>query len=151
MRPGHGRAFGLDGNIRAETAHACRRLAPRNAWHRPGPAAVADRATMKPIRIFAYGTLRDPGIFRRVVGTDAPVLAALPALLPGFRRAPLAGTPYDTLVRDRAAEVEGLLIEVDRAALVRLHRYEERLYRFRPVHVRVGSLRVPAHAWIAPT
>ena len=101
------------------------------------------------MRIFAYGTLRDPATFRRVTGTAAPVQAALPAILPGFRRAPLAGTPYDTLVRDSAGEVEGLLIEVDRAMLVRLHRYEERLYRFRPVHVRVGTLRIQARAWIA--
>jgi gamma-glutamylcyclotransferase (GGCT)/AIG2-like uncharacterized protein YtfP len=100
-------------------------------------------------RIFVYGTLRDPEIFRRVTGSAEPCLAALPAILHGFRRAPLAGTPYDTLVRDKTGEVEGLLIEVDRAMLVRLHRYEERLYRFRPVHVRVGTLRTPAHAWIA--
>lgn len=101
------------------------------------------------MRIFAYGTLRDPEVFRRVTGSAEPCLAGLPARLPGFRRARLADTPYDTLVRDSSAEVDGLLIEVDRATLARLHRYEERLYRFRRVHVTVGTLRVAAHAWIA--
>jgi gamma-glutamylcyclotransferase (GGCT)/AIG2-like uncharacterized protein YtfP len=101
------------------------------------------------VRIFAYGTLRDPEIFRRVTGSAEPCLNGLPATLPGWRRAPLTGTPYDTLVRDRHAEVEGLLMEVDRAMLARLHRYEERLYHFRRVHVTVGTVRVPAHAWIA--
>lgn len=102
------------------------------------------------IAVFAYGTLRDPEIFRRVARDAAPLLAAVPALLPGWRRVRLAGTAYPTLVADARAETDGLLLHVGAAALRRLHAYEGPAYRFRRVHVTVGSLRVPAHAWISP-
>jgi gamma-glutamylcyclotransferase (GGCT)/AIG2-like uncharacterized protein YtfP len=102
-------------------------------------------------RIFAYGTLREPAILRHVAGTTAPLDRAVPAVLRGWRRVPLAGTPYETLARAPGGRVDGLLLEVGRAQLARLHRYEGPLYRFRPVHVTVGTVRVPARAWIADT
>ena len=104
----------------------------------------------RPMRVFAYGTLRDPAVFRRVAGSDAPLARALPAILPGFRRVTLRGTPYPTLLREAGAETDGLMLTVGPAMLRRLHAYEGPAYRFRRVHVTVGSVRVPAHAWIAP-
>jgi hypothetical protein len=101
------------------------------------------------MRIFSYGTLREPHIFHRVAGTLAPLVEALPAELPGWRVVPLRGTPYTTLERHHGARTEGLLIEVGPQVLRRLHIYEHTAYRFRLVHVTVGSLRIPAHAWIA--
>ena len=74
----------------------------------------------------------------------------LPAILPGFRRVVLRGTPYPTLLRDPGAETDGLLLAVGALVLRRLHAYEGPAYRFRPVHVTVGSVRIPAHAWISP-
>lgn len=102
------------------------------------------------MRIFAYGTLRDVAVFARVAGTIAPLQAALPATLPGWRRVRLAGTPYPTLTPDAAAETDGLLLDVPPATLRRLHAYEGPAYRFRRVRVTVGTLRVGAHAWISP-
>jgi gamma-glutamylcyclotransferase (GGCT)/AIG2-like uncharacterized protein YtfP len=102
------------------------------------------------VRIFAYGTLRDPAVFARVGGSTAPLAAAVPATLPGWRRVRLAATPYPTLTPDPAAETDGMLLTVSPAILRRLHAYEGPAYRFRRVHVTVGTLRVPAHAWIAP-
>jgi gamma-glutamylcyclotransferase (GGCT)/AIG2-like uncharacterized protein YtfP len=102
------------------------------------------------MRVFAYGTLRDPKVFARVAGTALPLDRALPAILPGFRRVVLRGTPYPTLLRDPGAETDGLLLAVGALVLRRLHAYEGPAYRFRPVHVTVGSVRIPAHAWISP-
>lgn len=102
------------------------------------------------MRIFVYGTLRDPRVFARIAGSLAPLDSALPARLPGWRRVRMAGTPYPTLLRDPRAEADGLLLDVPHAALRRLHAYEGPAYRFRPVRVTVGSLRILAHAWISP-
>jgi gamma-glutamylcyclotransferase (GGCT)/AIG2-like uncharacterized protein YtfP len=99
--------------------------------------------------IFAYGTLRDPETFRLVAGTSAPLAAAVPATLPGYRRVTLCGTPYPTLLRDPGTETDGLLLHVPPKILRRLHIYEGPAYRFVPVMLRVGSTRVRAHAWIA--
>lgn len=101
------------------------------------------------MRIFAYGTLRDPETFRRAAGTTAPLAEARPAILPGWRRVTLRGTPYPTLVRDAAAQTDGLLLRVEPKVLRRLHQYEGPAYRFVPVMLRVGSTRAHAHAWIA--
>lgn len=101
------------------------------------------------MRIFAYGTLRDRQTFLRVAGTTGPLDAAMPAILPGFRRVALLGTPYPTLLRDPRAATDGVLLRVSAATLRRLHRYEGPAYRFVPVLPRVGSTRVRAHAWIA--
>ncbi len=102
------------------------------------------------MRIFAYGTLCDPAVFARVAGTHVPLADAAPATLPGWRRVKLRGTSYPTLVRDRAAETDGLLLAVPPLMLRRLHIYEGPAYRFVPVLLRVGSTRNRAHAWIAP-
>ncbi len=92
----------------------------------------------------------DPAVARRVAGDDRFVHAARPALLAGYRRAMLRGTPYPTLVRNRAGAVHGLLAELPPATLRRLHAYEGALYRFVPVRVLCDGATVAARAWIAP-
>jgi hypothetical protein len=92
----------------------------------------------------------DPAVARRVAGEDRFVQEARPALLPGWRRALLRGTPFPTLVRDASAAVHGLLAEVPPAVLQRLHAYEGPLYRFVRVRVFCDGATIAARAWIAP-
>jgi hypothetical protein len=105
------------------------------------------------VRVFAYGTLCDAAVFRRVAGTSGPLDQAQPAILHGWRRVALRGTPYPTLLRDAQAETDGKLLAVTAPVLRRLHIYEGPAYRFLPVTVQVpvrgGSTRWRAHAWIA--
>lgn len=91
----------------------------------------------------------DPAVARRVAGADRFVREARPALLPGWRRAILRGTPYPTLVRDPTTAVHGLLAEVPPAVLRRLHAYEGPLYRFVAVRVLCDGATLAARAWIA--
>jgi hypothetical protein len=92
----------------------------------------------------------DPAVARRVAGEDAFVREARPALLPGWRRARLRGTPYPTLVRDAHGAVHGLLAEVAPAVLRRLSAYEGSLYRLVTVRVLCEGATLAARAWIAP-
>lgn len=91
----------------------------------------------------------DPAVARRVAGADRFVQEARPALLPGWRRAMLRGTPYPTLVRDPSDAVHGLLAEVPPTVLQRLHAYEGVLYRFVSVRVLCDGTTRAARAWIA--
>ncbi|MCS6921646.1 MAG: gamma-glutamylcyclotransferase [Elioraea sp.] len=102
------------------------------------------------MRIFLYGTLMDPEVARRVSGDDRFVREAQPALLPGWRKTLLRGTPFPTLVPDDGSVVHGLLAKVSPRTLARLHAYEGRLYRFVTVHVLSAGRRLAARAWIAP-
>ncbi|GIX10399.1 gamma-glutamylcyclotransferase family protein [Elioraea sp.] len=101
------------------------------------------------MRLFLYGTLTDPAVARRVAGEDRFVREARPALLAGYRRVILRGTPYPTLVPDREAAVHGLVTEVTPAVLRRLHAYEGPLYRFVTVRVLCEGATLAARAWIA--
>lgn len=92
----------------------------------------------------------DPAVARRVAGADRFVREARPALLPGWRRAMLRGTPYPTLVRDAEGAVHGLLAEIAPGVLRRLAAYEGALYRFVTVRVFSDGAVVAARAWIAP-
>lgn len=102
------------------------------------------------MRIFLYGTLMDPEVARRVAGEDRFVREARPALLPGWRKTLLRGTPFPTLVPEERSVVHGLLAEVSPRTLARLHVYEGSLYRFVTVPVLSEGRRVAARAWIAP-
>jgi len=99
--------------------------------------------------VFVYGTLCDRAVFARVARATRPLLLARPAVLPGFRRVALRGTPYPTLLRAPGFVVRGQVVRVTPAQLARLHRYEGRAYRFRAVRVRRVSTVLRAHAWIA--
>ena len=101
------------------------------------------------MRVFLYGTLMDPEVARRVCGEDHFVRAARPALLPGWRKVALRGTPFPTLVRDEAAATHGLLAEIPPRLLARLHAYEGAAYRFLPVYVLCAGRKLAARAWIA--
>jgi gamma-glutamylcyclotransferase (GGCT)/AIG2-like uncharacterized protein YtfP len=97
------------------------------------------------MRVFVYGTLRDPALVARLVGRP---IAPRPASLPGWRRMRLAHSPYPTLVRGRGS-VDGALIELDPVALRRLSAYEGPRYRLVPVTPRLAGATVRAFAWIA--
>lgn len=101
------------------------------------------------MRVFLYGTLMDPEVAQRVTGEDRFVREARPALLPGWRKVPLRGTPFPTLVREEGAATHGLLAEVPPGVLARLHAYEGAAYRFLAVRVLCAGRRLAARAWIA--
>ena len=99
------------------------------------------------MRLFFYGTLLDPALLRRLTGRPAMLQ---PAVLHGFRRVRLRGTPYPTLAPGRGT-VFGALYVADRAALRRLNAYEGPRYRLWRVRPRVAGRRDPVEArtWIA--
>jgi len=99
------------------------------------------------VRIFVYGTLLEPSIFRLVTGRAQPAPRA--ATLPRHRRVRLARLPYPTLLPDRAGQVTGAVLRVGPTVLARLRRYEGPLYRFVAVKVRRGRAWTNVHAWIA--
>jgi hypothetical protein len=103
------------------------------------------------LRVFLYGSLMDPAVFAAVAGTAAPLAAARPALLAGWRRVTLRGTAYPTLVQARGGATDGLLVTLSPSLLPRLHAYEGGLYRFLPVRVLSEGHLVAARAWIART
>jgi len=101
------------------------------------------------MRVFLYGSLMDPAVFARVAGTAAALAAARPALLEGWRRVALRGTPFPTLVTAPEEAVDGLVVALRPALLPALHAYEGALYRFLPVRVLSDGRRLAARAWIA--
>ncbi|WP_345892985.1 gamma-glutamylcyclotransferase family protein [Roseomonas acroporae] len=99
--------------------------------------------------VFLYGTLLDPAVLARRSGDPSLARRARPAVLHGWRRVILRGTPYPTLLPAPGAEVTGLLIRPGAAAMARLRDYEGPSYRLVPV--RVATARGPrnALAWCA--
>ena len=99
--------------------------------------------------IFYYGTLLDRRVLARRSGDAALLLRSVPAVLLGFRRVGLRGTPYPTLRRDGHAALAGELIRPSAAAFSRLTAYEGGAYRLCPVHVLTPRGRRRARAWLA--
>jgi gamma-glutamylcyclotransferase (GGCT)/AIG2-like uncharacterized protein YtfP len=97
------------------------------------------------MRVFLYGTLLDHDLLARFTGRR---VTARPAELPGWRRVGLRGARYPTLRRARG-RTEGVVVQVNAAALRRLMAYEGARYRLKPVHPRCASRPVRACAWIA--
>jgi gamma-glutamylcyclotransferase (GGCT)/AIG2-like uncharacterized protein YtfP len=97
------------------------------------------------MRLFLYGTLRDPDLLARFAGRAVPTM---PATLHGWRRVGLRDSRYPTLRRARD-EVDGVLAIVDRLALARIAAYEGPAYRLMPIVVRTAHGDVAARAWIA--
>jgi gamma-glutamylcyclotransferase (GGCT)/AIG2-like uncharacterized protein YtfP len=98
-------------------------------------------------RLFVYGTLLDPGLVARLTRRPA---RPRPAVLDGFQRVRLRGTPYPTLRRGQGS-VAGALLLADREAFRRLAAYEGPRYRLTSVRARLagGTELVAARAWIA--
>ncbi len=61
------------------------------------------------VDLFFYGTLRDAAVRRAVLGPGADRVAVEPALIRGYRCAPVAGGRYPVLVPEAASRAEGVL------------------------------------------
>jgi len=78
------------------------------------------------ICLFAYGTLLDERMQRRVFGR---VLVAMSARLPGWRVAPrLVRGRYPGIVREAGATAAGAVLKINSAELARADAYEGALY-----------------------
>ena len=99
--------------------------------------------------LFLYGTLLDPAVLARQAGQARLGRRLRPAVLRGWRRVVMRGTPYPTLIPDPGAETAGGLLRVGPAALARLSAYEGAFYRRVPVRVATGRGMARAQAWVA--
>ena len=102
------------------------------------------------MRIFLYGTLLDPDTLAARSGDPVLPARCRPAVLRGWRRVELAGTPYPTLRPAHGASTEGIVVDVRPAALRRLIAYEGPAYRLTRLVVLTERGETGAHAWIAP-
>lgn len=100
--------------------------------------------------LFLYGTLLDPVVLVRMSGDAALPRRLRPAVLEGWRRVTLRGTPYPTLVVDAASRVEGGVLRAGAPAVARLAAYEGSAYALVPVMVGTARGVVRASAWVAP-
>jgi hypothetical protein len=98
------------------------------------------------MRLVLYGTLLDPATLAARSGDPALPMHCQSAVLRGWRRVTLAGTPWPTLRRCSNSFVEGKIVIAGAAALRRLAAYEGPAYRLRRV---VLEQRIPAWTWIA--
>jgi gamma-glutamylcyclotransferase (GGCT)/AIG2-like uncharacterized protein YtfP len=101
------------------------------------------------MRLFLYGSLRDPAVLAERSGDPSLRHRWRAAELPGWRVVTLRQSRYPTLIRAPGLAA-GIIAEVDAAALCRLQRYEGAAYRLRRVMVHADRATLPAHAWIAP-
>jgi hypothetical protein len=91
------------------------------------------------MRFFFYGTLIDPDVRRLVLGPLAPA-AVEPASLSGWRRVPLPGVTYPTILRAPLASVDGVLARgLDAAGRRRLIDYESDDYDLIDVEVTIAA------------
>ena len=97
------------------------------------------------MRLFLYGTLLRPALLTRFAGRR---LASEPAMLEGWRRVRLRGTPYPTLQR-APGHVAGAVVNAGAAAVRRLSAYEGVRYRLERVTVDTARGKLTAHTWIA--
>lgn len=100
-----------------------------------------------PVRLFVYGTLRQPARVRDLLGR---VPEAVPACAPGWRAAPLTDRWYPGLVADAGSSAAGEVLELDARELEALDRYEGPEYDRRTIAVRLASgdeATVLAYVW----
>ncbi|WP_164867888.1 gamma-glutamylcyclotransferase family protein [Rhodovarius crocodyli] len=100
--------------------------------------------------IFLYGTLLRPDVLDRESGRAGLWRGLRPAMLHGYARVFLRGTPFPTLMRRKGAAVGGALLRADGETLARLNEYEGPPYRLVPVTVETERGPVRARAWMAP-
>lgn len=100
------------------------------------------------MRLFFYGTLRDPDVRRAVFGARAGELSVRPAIMPGFRPHCARGGDFPVLVRRTAARARGQLVEgIRHADLVRLFHFEGRHFVLSR-HLVVDPSGRRLHAWV---
>lgn len=99
--------------------------------------------------LFLYGTLLDPAVLERQAGQRGLARRLRPAVLRGWRRVALRGTPYPTIIPELGANIEGAVLRVGPEALARLAAYEGASYRRVPVRVSTRHGPVRAQAWVA--
>jgi gamma-glutamylcyclotransferase (GGCT)/AIG2-like uncharacterized protein YtfP len=89
-------------------------------------------------KLFAYGTLVDPEVVRRVVGRALPMREAV---LPGYERVRHPRLFYASIQPNPDAQVDGQLIEgIDDAAWKALDEYEGPYYEKKLVQVDIGDI-----------
>ena len=103
-----------------------------------------------PVDFFFYGTLRDAGIRRIVLGAEALSLSAVPATLEGYRCAPVERGRFPGIVAERGAAAPGVLVHgvsLDAAARTSFFESEGSLYEVarKPLAVAGGR---EAEAWV---
>lgn len=77
------------------------------------------------VRVFAYGTLRDPNLLAVVLG-HVFAGARRPAVIHGFRRAHVEGFDFPAIVPHPGGQIDGILLEgLTPADLVNLDAYED--------------------------
>jgi Gamma-glutamyl cyclotransferase, AIG2-like len=81
------------------------------------------------MRLFFYGTMRDPDVRRAVFGRRAGELTVRSAVLPGFQPYRARAGDFPVLVRRTGARVRGQLVEgLRHGDLLRLFNFEGRQY-----------------------
>lgn len=103
-----------------------------------------------PVDFFFYGTLRDAGVRRIVLGPEALSLSAVPATLEGYRCAPVERGRFPGVVAERGAATPGVLVRgvsLDAAARTGFFESEGSLYEVarKPLAVAGGR---DAEAWV---
>lgn len=97
-------------------------------------------------RLFSYGTLMFPEVWRRLAGRRHP---SRPAVLADFRRCALRDGSYPGAVPHTGAATEGVLYEsVSDDLLARLDRWEGPAYVRARVAVQAGGGLWPSYAYI---
>lgn len=105
-------------------------------WGYAPPAGLPPIAQQEEYRVFAYGTLRQPLVRRLVIGRR---VAALPAILPDYRKQGLNLTPQP------GVDTQGVMFVVSADELQRLDRYERLGIRYRRSRVELLS---GTKAWV---
>ncbi|QQS12912.1 MAG: gamma-glutamylcyclotransferase [Rhodospirillales bacterium] len=63
------------------------------------------------MRLFFYGTLMDRDVLSLVLERPVAATPLVPATLRGYRRARASGVSYPIVLRDRAATVDGVVVD----------------------------------------
>lgn len=98
-------------------------------------------------RLFAYGTLMVPEVFRAVCGASR---SAGPAVLAGYARFLVRGEVFPAIVPKAGANTPGVVYErVTRAMWIRLDAFETDFYRRVTVTVTTAAGEIDADTYVA--
>ncbi len=103
------------------------------------------------MRFFFYGTLCDPDVQRKVIGTGVGRLSIEPANLPRHEVVLARGRPYPVLREHEGASAEGLLARgLDASEAERIDRFEGDEYRsVLAIVTKATGGQVPARVYFA--